>query len=303
MRRLKPCIFLLLAFIVNISGFAKGKYTISKADFVSQFSNPDKLDKIYCKNEKGEKVWMDRLYNSTLYIRFDGDRKKNIRLSSIRHKNDSIIGYYSDRVKEIDRNKFKVALNNVDAIYIIASQYERIYPYYDTDSLDHSFQLRTDSLYKSCIKGGQKRINMVSKSTLDTIVIALGVCYNMEFNDGTSTNYGVVKEITTDSIFISNRINENQASFDNVEFLILAKPISAITAIVVLKSGGYSYQNLNITDYDITVESINEKNRWCPYWFRISYFDKKLIFYRVWRTQRGYIGISENEGKIYWAEG
>lgn len=303
MCRLNTSIFILLASIVSISVFAKDKYTISKVDFISQFSNPEKLDKIYCDNEKGEKVWMDRLHNSSLYIQFDGDRKKSIRLSSIRHKNDSIIGYYSDRIKENERNKFKVALNNVDAIYIIAGQYERIYPYYDTDSLDHSFQLRTDSLYKSCLKDGQKRINMVSKSTFDTIVIALGVCYNMEFNDGASTMYGVVKEITTDSIFISNRINEKQAIFDDVEFSILAKPISAITAIIVLKSGGYSYQSLNITDYDVTVESINDKNRWCPYWFRISYFNKKLIFYRVWRTQRGYTGISEEEGKIYWAEG
>lgn len=301
---MKQKVLLAIFLLISFSCFGKKKYTIPKADFQKQFEAGIKENTIYCYKEDGSKVWFSFNKSTNLTIKLLNNEEKVLELHTVKYKNGIIEGRPFN-VWLTSRKIYAINIDEVKSFHLERKFQESEQVFFDIDSSRNLAKLKNDSLSSRYLSRDELMINWVPKANVKkgTLLIRENACYNMVFKDGIRTENGVVQKITQDSIYISNTFNQEWAAGNKKEFKVLGYAIQDIMQLRVLKSGGYSYKELKAEDYDMIITKANKDNLSRPYWFAASYGTGEVGFYRAWLTERGFLGIMQKEGRIYWYEG
>lgn len=292
---------LLLAF--SVSCFGKPKYTISKTDFIAQFTDPSPLNRFYCTDEAGTKVWLDCNDNSELTLKIKNNKEKVLTIHTVKYKNDTIEG--AEASVWMPRKKLSTFnIQDVISFTIEGKFQEQVLPYFNRDSLYAVVIKLNDSLKAKYATGTELIINLHAKEKpkSDTIPIIANACYHIGFKDNINIWNGVVQKITKDSIYISSSFNPEMAAANKVEYKIHSYAIHDISDLKLLKSGGYGYKTIKIEDYDIAVKEVESTTLCCPYWYTLDNRFGQIRFYRSFLTDSCFPGITEIDGKPTWFE-
>lgn len=289
----------------SITGYGKRIYTISKEDFIQQFKDTASLLQVYCANHKGERVWLNTNLNTKLTIRLKDNSEKKLFLYKTTLKGSTIESEVLTTWSLFSYKKISIDINDVQTLSIVKEaydEYER--PYFSLDSVRTLVQFKNDSLSREYSTGTELVIYLKEKNNpdADTIAILINACYHLKFKDGNEAVFGVVQKITEDSIYISNSFNEAMAKANKKEYKIFAYPIQQLSELNLLKSTGRKFKKLKFQDLDITIVRINRTDHVCPCWFRFRRYDGEIYFNRDWRTEFGWAGISEQNGRPIWHE-
>lgn len=294
-------LIIILSFVTTIS-LGQKKYSITKNDFISQFSDSSILNRIFCVNKKGEKVWI--LYTQDGYIITLGllDSKKEIKLFKPRFINGGIEGQKLTALNYPG----KVVNVNLDNILFISLQSNNgiEVPYYSLDSSNDVFKYKNDSLIKNYSSGTQFIIKLLPKKDIDkdSFLILENACFCINFKDNTQINNGIIAKLTKDSIYLYNSFDSVTAKYDNLEYKILQYHINDIKELKLLKGGGYSYKTISTKDYELIFENVEKSKITCPCKFKINPLSGAVELYRKLLTLNGFIGLTEKGGKLYWDE-
>lgn len=295
---------ILLLLYISTSSFGRKRYTMTKEDFTHQFNENHYLKRVYCQNEKGQKVWLYCNNNTILTIGLKNSKTEDLILQTIKLKRGIIEAIkYNVWIPSKRINNFH--LTDVTTITIERKFQESEMPYFDMDSSLTIAKQKNDSL-KNIFSDGNENIIVFTKkenSKIDTIKIIQNACYNLRFRDGHKTEYGVVEKITKDSLYISNFFNSQMAAKHNKPFELLSYNVNELLEISMLKPGGYSYNIIQIKDYTISSERRKKEAINRPFWFAVSPSTGEVNFYRLWQTDQGFTGITEKDGNAIWYEG
>lgn len=289
--------------LISISSYGKKIYTIEKNDFINQFKDSIRLERIYCFDEKGDKVWLHFNKNSQLTLKFLDDKEKKLMLNTIKFKNGTIeaIEY---NIWWPNRKISSYNIDDVSSFKIVCEFNEYDSPYFDNESITKIVELKNDSIKTMYSMKSEYSIILKKKNEVNiNFQIIENASYNINFKNNKKTKYGVVQKISKDSIYISNYFNHNIALANKSKYEIYQYPISEITELELLKSGGWSLKILKIEEFIINVEKREKDNLHIPIWFAMNPTSGYINFYRSWLTERGFIGITENNQKIFWYEG
>ena len=302
---MKDKLILIFLLFASTSSFGKKIYTMSREDFGNQFNEKQYLLSVYCHNEKGEKVWLYCNDNTILKISLKNNKTETLMLHTIKLK-QGIIEAVRFNVwmpsKKVDNFDFK----EVTTIAIEPKFQDYEGPYFNIDSCRIIAKQKNDSLRRTYTNRKEFVIYCMksNKTKGDTLRLIENICYNLTFANGLKTEFGVVQNITKDSIYITNFFNIQMAVNKNKTFEVLGCLIKDIKEISLLKSGGYSYNNIKLENCILLVKNTIKNNNDCPVWFAINPMTGVINFYRFWQTDSGLSGITtEKDRKIVWYEG
>jgi hypothetical protein len=296
-------IVLTLSFLILANAsFGARIYKLSKEDFQRQFSDSVALSKngrVYCSREDGRKVWLFFNEGTTLTVHQAAD-KQRLLLRTVRYSDGLVTGRAPDALG-LPKNRHSIWMEDVVAFEIERRAGEGEMPYFNDDSARVVAQLKNDSLVRWCKADNSTVIYLKSRkdSGLDTITLVQEACYTLRFRDGQRANFGVIQRLTPDSIYISTGFSPTATVSNGAPYTILAYPIREIAFLELLKSGGYSTKKAMLEDYDVVPGTSN--GNYCPLWYSGAYGGELRLF-RRWLTASGYAGISEQNGKVIWAE-
>jgi hypothetical protein len=301
---MKEKLILIILLLISSTSFGKKIYTMTKEDFANQFNENHFLERIYCQNENGQKVWLHCNNNTILTISFDDNKNEDLMLQSIKFKQSRIEAIKYNvwmPSKKISTFDFK----EVNAIYIVRKYQEFERPFFDIDSIRNIAKQKNDSLRNIYNNGSENVIYVIKRNSdqSDTIRILENACYNLTFDDNNETEFGVVQKIVNDSIYISNYFNTRMASKKKKKYEQLGYRIKSIKKISLLKSGGYAFNYIEIDSNSLHIENVKRNVNRIPYWFAINPYLGEVNFYRLWQTDKGYPGITEKDGNAIWYEG
>lgn len=293
-----------ISLFLAITCFGKKIYTMASSDFTNQFNKTKFLQRVYCTNEKKEKVWLYCNDNTNLTITLSNKKQEKLLLSTIR--------YYDGKIEAIKYNVWmpsrKVSsfnLNEITSIFIVKEFEEYEKPYFNiSDSLIIA-KRKNDSLTKVYMSTERNVIFLTKdiKSKIDTFRIMEDGCYNLTFQDGVETNFGVVQKITLDSIFISNYFNQRIASKFKKDFKNLGYQIKEIKKVNLLELNGRSFNQREFDRNNIFLQKENLKIYRNAHWYAVDYYSGEISLYRLLQTEKKLTGITENKGFIVWFEG
>lgn len=291
--------------LISLSCFGIKKYTIPKDDFLKQLSTGSiRPSRVYCYKEDGSKVWLFYNKNSILTIKLTADRKKDVILHTVKLKN-GIIEATEYNVWWPTTKVYTVNIDDVHSFYIERKTQESVMNFVDIDSSRNLVRSKNDSLKSIYTSRDELVISWVAKvnAKKDTFYIRENACYHMDFKDKRQTEYGIVQKITKDSIYVSNVYNQEWATVNKTTYTIFGYAIKDIMQLRLLKSGGYSYTAVKSEDYDMITIKADKNSLRSPCWYAASPGTGNLEFYRAWLTARGFLGIREEKGRMYWYEG
>lgn len=296
----KILIFTLLLF--TISSFGKRIYSIPKSDFIIQFSDPIKFYRIYCYNENNKKVWLSINENTQLTLNLNDDKKIVLLLQSIKYANGLLNGVeFNIWFPRKKISTFKI--ENVKTFTVEKNYFESEYTFFNLDSISKVSKFKNDSLKSAYQSGEEYVLYLKNKTKNDTLILRQNSCLHLEFKDGIKIIFGIVKKITQDSITVTNSLNENMAKTSKIKFETYKYSVSEISQLNLLKGGGFTFSNLKINDFDVVIKKVNKNKLFSQNWYAINPRNGKINLYWSWLTNRGYIGITEINGKAIWYEG
>lgn len=266
---MKEKLFIIILLFISTTSFGRKLYTMTKEDFANQFNENHYLQKIYCQNEKGEKVWLHCTNSTILTISLKNKKPESLMLHTIKLKQGII-----------EAVKYNVWIPGKTIC---------------------SFDLGIDTYNY----GSEFVIFLVSPKNFknDTFKIQENACYNLAFKDGHKTEFGVVQKITEESIYIYNFFNPKTAQRNKKAFDLLGYLATDIKEISLLRSGGFTFNDIKIEDCALYIENRKGNANNCPYWFAFSPTSGEINFYRLWQTNTGFSGITEINGRATWYEG
>lgn len=303
--KMKTIIYLLL--FISFSCYGERIYTMDKNDFINQFNDSIALQKIYCYNEKGEKIWLNCNENFQLTIKLSNNKEYKLMLQTIRYKSGKIKAseynawWPSKKINSYDiDNVVSFKIINLAALFA-----EREVPYFDINNIKKNIKYKNDSVRNKLQTGTEFVIKLRKKDEINNdFKILENLSYNIKFKDNKKTEYGIVQKISNDSIYISNDYNENMSLANKRKYEIYKYSISDISELELLKSGGWSFKNIKMEEFIVNIEKTNKdslKNYQC--WYAMNPTNGKINLYRYWLTNRGFVGITESNQKIFWYEG
>jgi hypothetical protein len=303
-RHMKQKIFLAAFLLISLSCLGRKKYTIPKEDFVKQFSAGVKPTRIYCYQEDGKRVSLLFHKGTNLTIQLLNKEEKVVLLHTVTYTNGIVEGVVYN-VWLPTQKTCKVNMDEVNAFYVERRFQESMMEYVNIDSSRSLVRQKNDSLARSYLSREEWMISWVPKANAkqDTLQIRENICYHIVFKDHTTTEYGVVQQITPDSIYISNTFNPEWAATNKKEYRILVYAIHDIMQLRLLRSGGYSYKEKNAEEYNIAVTKANKNNLPFPCWFAVNVATGEQDLYRGVLTDGALKGIMEKNGRVYWYEG
>jgi hypothetical protein len=288
--------------IVFISLTSCSTYQLTSKDFIKQFDNncTDDLTRVYCTNEKGEKVWLSTHNEPRLLIKEqNSDKIIDYNIKRTKYSTDSVIAIRLNA----KASKKIIPIKNISTFQIKAI-FPVEYKYFNVDSLKRIAEFKNDSLGLECERDLNKAIFLEKQTSdvpiKDSIFLFVGGCYNMTFKDKLEVNQSVIQNITNDSIYISNAFSKNVAKSYKNQYKIHGYLIDEIDFISALYRDGKLSFKLSSKDYKFKTIRINRKKFDCPCWYKLEEDTGEISFYRNWLSYDGYIGIKEKNGKIYW---
>ncbi|MDW9380266.1 hypothetical protein [Chryseobacterium sp. JV558] len=134
--------------------------------------------------------------------------------------------------------------------------------------------------------------------------IKMEAIYSMEFTDGKRYESSVVKNITQDSLSITNFFNENAAKLAGKPFEIITYPLSSLKYIRFIDDRMLSlYSRKNIQKhFDLIVKKMDHA-KMCP--AVIDFKDRNGVtkVCHFYLTSQGYDLLYESDGRVYYLEG
>lgn len=307
---MKTKILLAILLLISVSCFGKHIYTIPKADFINQFSNPKSLSRVYCFNEEGNKVWFMTTKNTLLTLKLKDNNEKVLILHTVKYDSETIEAIEFNTWSLSMLPKKKTSIFNIGDVESFTMErrfndHEYEMPFFNLDSIRNVVRSKNDSLRKEYAAGTEWVICLTAKEKPDgdTLAIRSNASYHINFKDNNRVEYGVVKKITQDSIYISSSFNKAMAASSKKEYTIYQYPINDISGLRLLKSDHYSAREIKLEDYNIIIKKIDKVILGNPCWYAADPLRGEIKFYRFWRTDRGFSGITEIDGKAIWYEG
>jgi len=241
MKTLLP--FLLL--LITGAAFAQRSYVLPEDYFISQFSDSNRINRIYCLNKNGEKVWLTNVSNFYVTLEFKDVSLKNIGVLSPKHKNGLIEGIEVSTGWKNKENPVSLHLSGISRITVNAD-YAVESPYFNYDSSIKVWDRKNDSLISYYSSGDQFVAYLIAKTKAkpDSILLVENACYNINFTDGTKTISGVIVKISPDSIVATTGFNSSAAAFNKMEYKTVKYRLADIASLELLKGGGFSYKKI-----------------------------------------------------------
>jgi hypothetical protein len=131
--------------IISFSCFGKHIYTLSKGDFIKQFNDSFTSNKIYCFNEKENKVWLVFNHNSTLTIKLVNGKTKELLLHTISYKDGIVLASVYNTWYPSNKKTF-FNINDISSLTIQRKYQEYELTYFNLDSLRSLVIFKNDSL-------------------------------------------------------------------------------------------------------------------------------------------------------------
>ncbi|UKB80626.1 hypothetical protein [Chryseobacterium sp. MEBOG07] len=134
--------------------------------------------------------------------------------------------------------------------------------------------------------------------------VKMEAIYSMEFSDGKRYESSVVKNITQDSISITNFFNENAAKLAGKPFTLINYPLSSLKYIRFINDRMLSlYNKKNIQkNFDLIVKKMDHA-RICPAVLNFKDRNGEMKVCHFYLTSQGYDLLYENNGRVYYLEG
>lgn len=155
------------------------------------------------------------------------------------------------------------------------------------------------------IKKGKQFIDLKDlKAAKKGFAVRMEAIYSMEFTDGKRYETNIVKNITKDSISITNFYNENAARAAGKPLALITYPLSSLKYIRLINDrmlSMYSKKNI-LKDYDLIVVKMNEA-KLCPAVLTFKDRGGEVKVCHFYLTDQGYDLLYENNGKVYYMEG
>jgi hypothetical protein len=282
--------------VLSVNLYAQYYYTISKPSFIAQCNGSFFNKKILCNTPDSVKVFVNPNNLAILLVHLNNNKILRLRLSTV-SCNDSVVMGLHSLFKGLEGGMKKINWRDVDYFqFQKTSEVES--PFFDTDSCTNICKQLNDSLLNT--HDSIYLIYLINKG--DSTALIKEACYNITFTDNTTTNVGVIKNITKDSIYISNSYNEKTALAEKITFKILNYAIKDIKIISSIKRNNWGYNNTNISDMKVVVVKEQNLATYMPCYFRLNYQTGKIKFYRIWLGLNSFRAISEENGKLYWDE-
>jgi hypothetical protein len=296
MRAFFVCSFLLFHF----SGIAQ--YFMTQNDFIETYQDTARPSELILRKVPEEKLLAGYYYAGTqLKLFFNDDSEKTILLKTIEISGDSA---EATEITKFWQNKrpTNFDLDKLDSVSIKQIWISWTTPYFELDSLENLHKIMTDSLKMEYASRDRLFLELVplDKNDFDTLRIVENAWYHLEMVDGEIFRYGVIQEITSDSIIISREFDPKELSKnDSAQFCYAHNEISKIN---LLRSGGVGKISKRAIRYTFTTKEAPKGIRFAPCGYRINKPNGTLNFYRFLLTENGYRGINFNEGNYYWDE-
>jgi len=286
---------LVLAFLFTSCSY----YTLSLQAFKEQFSDSLKYNRIYCTNKHNEPVWLETNNTILQVLKTNESKPTDFYISSILYKDNFLTG------QPINNPTLQ---KNVPIDSVLSIRIKVIFPkevkYFDVSKCIQVAQQRNDSINATCLNDSEivilvKPFNGFDPSS-DSIALCRNTCYSVEFKDNVYIKYGVITQITPDSLYITNSFNQNTAKQDKIPYKTLKYSINDIKAVNIYEGDGIKFQSLGCNEYNFIPLKISNMFLTCPYWYDCDKYSGEIWFYRNWLIQNGVFGIREINGKIYW---
>lgn len=315
---MKKLTTLSILILLSVVCFAKRQYTMSKDQFIAQFTNAQvmksnplstitgqqKTMNVRCTNEKGQDVILDTHELTLLRVTAKGDKNYDFFLNAVTCSNDTITGSETT-IWNTRKKPVSLLVADVESFIIEAKYQEMESPYYNRDSCYQLVKHLNDSLEAMYASGTETIMEWhpKQKANAEPWVIREGVCYDMLFKDDKKVYSGVVQKLTRDSIYISNGFNAAMARDKGEDYKTYGYSINSIASIKLARRGGYGIRTLNLEDFDIRFKEMEKKELGSPAWFSFERRRGHVHFYRSLLTEGGFSGITEIDGKAIWYEG
>ena len=295
---------LVILCILAQSSFLKAQYYMTVSDFSESFKETSSPEHLICRNETGEKILVGHSRYTQLKIFLKDETEKTIISNSIEFSDGKVNATEITKFWE-NKRPCEIVLDSIDVIYFRRKWMIRwATPYYDMDSLKAVHASRMDSLENDYNSKERFILSFISldSSEKDTIRILENACYNLKMANDRDIQYGVIRDISSDSISISTIFNPGRFP-DSSSDKTSRYSIRDIKAINLLKGGGIGTKTILVDDYVIQIDDSPMDFRYAPCWFSISRTDGDINFYRLLLTENGFKGIRYEDGKYYWFEG
>lgn len=294
---------IILLSLLSFNGNAKKIYTITKNDFIRHFKTEKPTLNIECFNESGEKVFLRCNTNTILTFLMMNGKDEEVILYTV-HRSENIVEATKYNVWIPVDKKIKINLDSAVSIHIKANFQESENQYFDIESLKQLTKLKNDSLSNECLNREYNEIIFSPEKPKGNVFkISENACYNLQFNDNKTTNFGIVLKIAHDSIYITNFLDKEMSKANKSQFEIFKYPIKEISMLHLLKSGGYTYNKIDLKNISWKVTKIDTQKNGCPIWYALNTSTGKINFYRSWLTDSGFKGITAIDGRAIWYEG
>jgi hypothetical protein len=134
--------------------------------------------------------------------------------------------------------------------------------------------------------------------------IRMEAIYSLEFSDGKRYETSIVKNITKDSISITNFYNENAAKSAGETFKLITYPLSAVKYIRFINDRMLSlYSKKNIQkNFDLIVKT-QDRAKMCPAILSFKSKNGEMKVCHYYLSDQGYNLLYEDGGKVYYLEG
>lgn len=134
--------------------------------------------------------------------------------------------------------------------------------------------------------------------------IKMEAIYSMEFTDGKRYESSVVKNITQDSLSITNFFNENAAKLAGETFTQITYPLSSLKYIRFIDDRMLSlYSKKNIQkNFDLIVKKM-DRAKMCPAIIQFKDRNGEMKVCHFYLTSQGYDLLYESDGRVYYLEG
>jgi hypothetical protein len=290
---------LILLLILTCVIISCSTYTLTTQDLVTQFSDTIKYNRISCKDDKGDIVWLYLNAHTSLQILEKNQSKPlEFNIYSTRCSNDSLKGKLQN-FRGTDRS---ISLDDISTISL-----KTIFPkesiFFNLDSCKKIVTEKNDSLDKICLSKNELAIYLVpinnNAPIKDSIGIFTNACYFINFTNS-QIKRGVITKITEDSIYITNAFSKEVAIRSKIEFKVLKYRVDEITSIILYHESGIIANKLDRKDYKFITKEINSLDSYCSCWYVCDEFTGDIWLYRDELTAIGYVGVKEINGEVYW---
>ncbi|UTX50680.1 hypothetical protein [Chryseobacterium sp. MA9] len=133
--------------------------------------------------------------------------------------------------------------------------------------------------------------------------IKMEAIYSMEFTDGKRYESSVVKNITQDSLSITNFFNENTARLAGQPFELINYPLSSLKYVRFIDDRMLSlYSKKNIQkNFDLIVKKM-DRAKMCPAVIQFKDKNDEMKVCHFYLTSQGYDLLYEDKGRVYYME-